>query len=170
MTADARRRAEEALAFMDAALRDEMPPLPTQVKALADAVRALLAEQGAGGADPDPAGTARRARWLRDSAAEAALADDPDEDGPEPLAPPPAPCGGRCEDAIDSRSPCPSCAERLAPPPAPEAPILPVCLECSFASGGHVHVNREDGSQAVVAAALVVGCAPATRDGKEGAE
>ena len=41
--ADARRRAEEALAFMDAALRDEMPPLPTQVKALADAVRALLA-------------------------------------------------------------------------------------------------------------------------------
>ena len=40
---DARKRAEEALAFMDAALLSEMPPLPTQVKALADAVRALLA-------------------------------------------------------------------------------------------------------------------------------
>lgn len=40
---DARKRAKEALAFMDAALLDEMPPLPTQVKALADAVRALLA-------------------------------------------------------------------------------------------------------------------------------
>lgn len=44
---DARRRAEEALAFMDAALRDEMPPEPTQVKALADAVRALLASEPA---------------------------------------------------------------------------------------------------------------------------
>ncbi len=32
----------------------------------------------------------------------------------QPLAPPPAPCGGRCEDALDSRSPCQSCAERLA--------------------------------------------------------
>ena len=30
-----------------------------------------------------------------------------------------------------------------------ETPVLPVCLDCSFASGGHVHVNREDGSQAV---------------------
>ena len=40
--ADARRRAEEALVFMDAALLNEMPPLPTQVKALADSVRALL--------------------------------------------------------------------------------------------------------------------------------
>ena len=67
----------------------------------------------------------------------------------QPLAPPPAPCGGRCEDALDSRSPCQSCAERLAPPPAPEATVLPVCLDCSFASGGHVHVNSEDGSQAV---------------------
>ena len=47
MASDARRRAEEALAFMDAALLDEMPPLPTQVKALADAVRSLLAEQEA---------------------------------------------------------------------------------------------------------------------------
>ena len=43
MTADARRRAEEALAFMDAALRDDMPPLPSQVRWLADAVRAILA-------------------------------------------------------------------------------------------------------------------------------
>ena len=44
MASDARRKAEEALAFMDDALLSEMPPLPTQVKALADAVRALLAE------------------------------------------------------------------------------------------------------------------------------
>lgn len=40
---DARRRVEEALVFMDAALRDDMPPLPSQVRWLADAVRALLA-------------------------------------------------------------------------------------------------------------------------------
>ena len=32
---------------------------------------------------------------------------------------------------------------------AKDAPVLPVCLDCSFASGGHVHPNREDGSQAV---------------------
>lgn len=43
MVSDARRRAEEALVFMDAALRDDMPPLPSQVRWLADAVRALLA-------------------------------------------------------------------------------------------------------------------------------
>ena len=63
--------------------------------------------------------------------------------GRAPLAPPPAPCGGRCEDALDSRSPCPSCAERLAPPPAlsfgststacsdstPAQP-LPTCVNC----------------------------------------
>lgn len=51
---DARRRAEEALVFMDAALRDDMPPLPSQVRWLADAVRALLAAgpgAGAGGLD-----------------------------------------------------------------------------------------------------------------------
>ena len=53
--ADARRRAEEALAFMDAALRDEMPPLPTQVKALADAVRALLAAGPGAKAPPSDA-------------------------------------------------------------------------------------------------------------------
>lgn len=56
---DARRRAEEALAFMDAALRDEMPPLPTQVKALADAVRALLA--AGPGAEAPPSDAVREA-------------------------------------------------------------------------------------------------------------
>lgn len=53
---DARKRAEEALAFMDAALLSEMPPLPTQVKALADSVRALLASEPAKGACADCGG------------------------------------------------------------------------------------------------------------------
>ena len=97
--------------------------------------------------DHDHANSPEVRRRLR-GAVEALLAAGPEaKTPPVPITPPP--CGGRCEDALDSRSPCPSCAERLAPPPAPEAPILPVCLECSFASGGHVHVNREDGSQAV---------------------
>ena len=54
---DARRRAEEALVFMNAALSDDMPPLPSQVKALADAVRALLA---AGPEAPPPPSDAVR--------------------------------------------------------------------------------------------------------------
>ena len=36
-----------------------------------------------------------------------------------------------------------------APPPPSDAVPLPVCIDCSFASGGHVHLNREDGTQAV---------------------
>ena len=67
-------------------------------------ITALLAEQGAGGAF----------ETISCPACNMVV-------GRAPLAPPPAPCGGRCEDALDSRSPCQSCAERLAPPPAPMA-------------------------------------------------
>lgn len=56
MVSDARRRAEEALVFMDAALRDDMPPLPSQVRWLADSVRALLAAEPAKGACADCGG------------------------------------------------------------------------------------------------------------------
>lgn len=69
------------------------------------------------------------------------------------LAPPPAPAGcGLCGGAPHvegERCPIMVKVRGEAPQPAPEAPILPVCLDCPCASGGHVHVNREDGSQAV---------------------
>ena len=125
---DARRAAEEALARWDTyADRPHSDARHEALYACVRSLRALLAEREA---TPGPScstcdGYGSTTVPVHDRNGypipEQRKCDDCDGTGHVPLAPPPAPCGGRCEDALDSRSPCQSCAERLAPPPAPMA-------------------------------------------------
>ena len=146
----ARKAAEEALARWDTyADRPHSDARHEALYACVRSLRALLAEREA---TPGPScstcdGYGSTTVPVHDRNGypipEQRKCDDCDGTGHVPLAPPPAPCGGRCEDALDSRSPCPSCAERLAPPPAlsfgststacsdstPAQP-LPTCVNC----------------------------------------